>query len=372
MKETSKQDPGKVSEVFSKVEKELAEGMSLKKCLQCGCMKEELEQTLLVPQAPAGLKVKASNWLKEMQPIRYACLGCDYCYPAVAASVLATSFPQQIQGPLCAMNEKAESWPYVAGDYFVLDYAASVAISTLGSVELAEAIAKIKPAGVCIVGKTETENIGIDKIIKNTITNPGISRILLVGKDLRGHLPGATLVALSENGIDENSRIINSPARRPFLRNVSTDEIAAFRKQVTILNHIGVDTLEGVERIISDIAIVGPKSSVCCSFDSRLSKERLSGIQEIAAKDPDEIVLDKAGYFVIFVDQNRWEILVEHYSYKDRLLRNIRGKNARMIYWTLIKNGWVTELTHAAYLGKELAKAELSLELQRPYVQDGA
>jgi tetrahydromethanopterin S-methyltransferase subunit A len=50
----------------------------------------------------------------------------------------------------------------------------------------------------------------------------------------------------------------------------------------------------------------------------------------------------------------------------------IEGQDARSIYWTIVKNGWVTQLSHAAYLGKELAKAELSIKMGFKYVQDGA
>jgi tetrahydromethanopterin S-methyltransferase subunit A len=65
-------------------------------------------------------------------------------------------------------------------------------------------------------------------------------------------------------------------------------------------------------------------------------------------------------------------ILVEHYSYDNKLLRKIEGKNGRDIYFTIINNKWVTELSHAAYLGKELIKAELSIKKGFKFVQDGA
>jgi tetrahydromethanopterin S-methyltransferase subunit A len=42
------------------------------------------------------------------------------------------------------------------------------------------------------------------------------------------------------------------------------------------------------------------------------------------------------------------------------------------MYSTIIENGWVSQLSHAAYLGKELARAELALRLGGEYVQDGA
>jgi tetrahydromethanopterin S-methyltransferase subunit A len=89
-----------------------------------------------------------------------------------------------------------------------------------------------------------------------------------------------------------------------------------------------------------------------------------------AAPPPDRIKLDQAGYFVIHAGGNR--IVVEHYDYHERLLRSVEGSDARSLYWTLIGNGWVTKLDHAAYLGKELARAEHSVKEGLEFVQDGA
>ena len=65
-------------------------------------------------------------------------------------------------------------------------------------------------------------------------------------------------------------------------------------------------------------------------------------------------------------------INIEYYAYDNSLLQVIEGTTAQAIYKMIIKNGWVTELSHAAYLGKELVKAELSLQYGFKYVQDGA
>ena len=92
----------------------------------------------------------------------------------------------------------------------------------------------------------------------------------------------------------------------------------------------------------------------------------------LQAKEPTNIIMDKAGYFVILPIQEKNIISVEHYSYDNNLLRAIEGKDARSIYWTIVENNWVTLLSHAAYLGKELEKAELSLKLGFKYLQDGA
>ncbi len=63
---------------------------------------------------------------------------------------------------------------------------------------------------------------------------------------------------------------------------------------------------------------------------------------------------------------------MEHYAYNNKLLHVIEGKDAPSIYSTIIENGWLTELSHAAYLGSELAKAELSLKHRFKYIQDKA
>ncbi len=83
-------------------------------------------------------------------------------------------------------------------------------------------------------------------------------------------------------------------------------------------------------------------------------------------------MLDKAGYFVVLPEAEAGVITVEHYAYDNKLLRVVEGTTARAIYKTLVANGWVSELSHAAYLGRELAKAELSLRHGFKYVQDGA
>ena len=86
-------------------------------------------------------------------------------------------------------------------------------------------------------------------------------------------------------------------------------------------------------------------------------------------EDPMRIKLDKAGYFVVNVTNQ--SILVEHYSYQEKLLRTIEGYDARSIYLTIVRNGWVSKLDHAAYIGKELSKAELSIRYEFDYLQDG-
>jgi len=61
-----------------------------------------------------------------------------------------------------------------------------------------------------------------------------------------------------------------------------------------------------------------------------------------------------------------------HYSYDNSLLHVIEGSSARGLYLKIIAENWVSEMSHAAYLGKELAKADLTLQLGIPFNQYAA
>src|SRR5690606_28684538 len=198
-------------ELENQISSEMNEGINLLKCQQCGCMKETLE--ILKSDFPSEVE----NWEKKMIPIKYSCLGCAHCYPAVAMNLFNEVFPEKVNTQLdCAFEVKTDKWPYVAGEYYAFcggDYC-PVAVSTLGDIELADRLAKNHPNELCIVGKTETENIGIDKVIKNVITNPTIKYLLLVGQEPKGHKSGETFVELSKNGVDDKMRVIGSTAKK--------------------------------------------------------------------------------------------------------------------------------------------------------------
>lgn len=364
------------------IRSELQEGMSLAKCRRCGCMKETLENigsslSSIHTEASFSLLQQIEAWLEQMEPIKYACLGCEYCFPAVAMNVFHQAVPEaaQVSSSLsCGFDVREQTWPPVPGEYFAFCDGPScpVAVSTLASVALAETLARLRPKELCIVGKTETENIGIDKVIKNTITNPTIRFLLLVGKDPKGHQPGRTLLALSKNGVDENGRVIGSPGKRPILRNVTREEVEAFRKQVRVVDLIGCEDAKIIIERLKELSQELSSSWGCGECVEQTTPVRISTVPVIQAEEPAHIEMDEAGYFVIIPQPEREIITVEHYSYDNRLLRIIEGKNARSLYWTMIKNGWVTQLSHAAYLGKEFERAELSMKYGFKYVQDGA
>jgi tetrahydromethanopterin S-methyltransferase subunit A len=262
------------------------------------------------------------------------------------------------------------TWPYVPGKYFVVDPAAPVAVTTLGSVALAQELAKSAPKGLCIAGKVETENIGIEKIIKNVLSNPAIRFLICAGAEPPKHLTGATLLALFKNGVDAARRIPGSPGMRPMLPNTRPEEVEAFRQQVEPVDMIGCTEIAPIAARVEELSARRPDRAMTPPLPLGLNAPQTAPRVLATAPSPDDIKLDKGGYFVIDIDKET--IVVEHYDYKERLLHVVEGKDARAIYWTLISNGWVTRLDHAAYLGKELARAEFSIRHAVDFEQDGA
>lgn len=259
------------------------------------------------------------------------------------------------------------------GEYHVLglDEQYPVAVSTLGSCELADILAVKRPKGMCVVGKTETENIGIEKIIRNTLAAPNVRYLLLCGEDSQGHFSGQTLLSLFENGVNERMRVVGSRGKRPILANTTPQAVAAFTNQVEIIDMIGCTDAHEIIRKIEELAVQPPRERRMITQDPTDSIPEIKVITA-KSKDPQKVKLDRAGYFVIVPKAELGIILVEHYNYANQLLRVIQGDNARDIYWTIIENNWVGEMSHAAYLGKELAAAQLSMQLGFKYIQDKA
>lgn len=367
---------------------ELANGMRLKKCRQCGCMQDILDRLESISgdarlNTQLNLATDVADWQEQMEPVRYACLGCKHCYPAVATNLVDMILPDSltldstvyaaVDLPV-AKSTSPHDWPVVPGEYFVIcdDSDCPVAVSTLASPELAGKLADLRPEGLCIVGKTETENIGIDKVVKNTITNPALRHLIIAGREPEKHYSGNTLLALWQNGVDEKKRVIGARGKRPVLNNITVEDVRLFRAQVDVIDLINCEDTDVIIEQISRLANKGGETCACNSGSAVSTTSVRPEVPVVQAREPVNTVLDKNGYFVIIPNANAGKIVVEHYAYDNRLLRIIEGNNARDIYRTIIENRWVKELSHAAYLGRELTRAELALEGGLYYVQDGA
>ncbi len=83
-----------------------------------------------------------------------------------------------------------------------------------------------------------------------------------------------------------------------------------------------------------------------------------------------EWVKDPEGFFTIYPNTEREEIVAEHHDSEGKMKSRIFGKSAEDIYHHIINNNLVSRHDHAAYLGRELAKAELAMRNNLDYEQD--
>jgi len=116
------------------------------------------------------------------------------------------------------------------------------------------------PSDVAIFGPLKTENIGIEKIVANVISNPYIRYLVVCGEDIRGHRSGSSLVALHRYGIDERHKIINAPGAIPYIENLKSEAIERFSAQVEVIDLIGVRDNRKVDETIEECIRRSPSS----------------------------------------------------------------------------------------------------------------
>ena len=92
----------------------------------------------------------------------------------------------------------------------------------------------------------------------------------------------------------------------------------------------------------------------------------------IANEGVEPAALDTKGVFRITIDRNAETIVALHFATAetDKPSNIIKGKTAEALYAKIVEMGLVTRLDHAAYLGSELAKAEIALRTGKEYSQD--
>lgn len=135
-----------------------------------------------------------------------------------------------------------ESWPPVRGEYMVGDPLSGVAVVTLASI--------LRAKGASLYGPCKTENLGIEKIVANIISNSNIRFLIICGAESKGHLPGDTIKALHKSGIDGQGRILGSRGAIPFIQNLPSEAITRFQDQVEIIDRIGLEDEAEIELLI--------------------------------------------------------------------------------------------------------------------------
>jgi tetrahydromethanopterin S-methyltransferase subunit A len=268
---------------------------------------------------------------------------------------------------LAFMSKNASSWPVVPGSYVVGDPKAPVAVCTLTSERLMRPLAN--QPGVAISGMVYTANLGIARIIVNLTSNTAIRFLLVCGRDSPLFRPGQSIVSLSDHGMDGNKRIKEAAGYEPVLQSVTSDQIEQFRRQIEVVDWTGEEDIEALKQRIRELSARSP-GKFLGKPDQGASRtsESFMIIRPGGQREP--LIYDPKGYFVISVEPEKEEIVLRHYLPDHTPAHEMRGRGATSILLGLLRDGLVTQLSHAGYLGEELAKAQTALQFGLRYDQD--
>lgn len=104
--------------------------------------------------------------------------------------------------------------------------------------------------GAALSGTLQTENIGLEKVICNIVSNPNIRYLVVCGPESPGHLVGNAIITLVRKGVDGNKRIIDAKSPTPYLFNIPSESIERFRNQVTVVNLINEGSPEVLRQAV--------------------------------------------------------------------------------------------------------------------------
>jgi tetrahydromethanopterin S-methyltransferase subunit A len=144
----------------------------------------------------------------------------------------------------------ASGWPIAQGDFHTGDANSCVAVVTMGS-HLDEA--GICAAGAAIAGSCKTENLGLEKIIANIVSNPNIRFVITCGTEVKGHLSGESFIALHKNGV-EGGKIVGTGGAIPFIENLDDAAIKRFQEQVELVDTMPSEDMGAISAKISELA----------------------------------------------------------------------------------------------------------------------
>ena len=125
--------------------------------------------------------------------------------------------------------------------------------------------------------------------------------------------------------------------------------------------------LMAIQKWVANEAGLAPGALVVISHSLGLDPKELDRALLIIGKRPFKVRLDPMGYFRITLDGK--DILVEH-RFEDVTLKEYRGKKAARLQHEIARDVALSDLNHAIYLGRQLARAETALKEGREFVQE--
>ncbi|MBL8645503.1 MAG: DUF4346 domain-containing protein [Rhodospirillaceae bacterium] len=319
------------------------------------------------PRPPPRIVVKIMGLMAKMAPPdpsgeNSAAVGVFRRVDKVMDILKGGPLMRRLQSPL-----GQSAWPVAGGAYRVGNSASSVAVCTLSSNDLYAPVAALP--GVAIAGRLHTVNLGIERLLLNVIANARIRALVLCGKDSPVFHTAQGLRALFSNGVDANKRIIGAEGHLPVLSNIGAAEIERFRQQVTLIDAVGETDLAVIGRTVTEAAaLVAGASPLADMTVATAPAKEFKRIESGGSREP--LAYDPRGFFVITLDREAGEIVCRHYTADNAPGHEVRARSAERIALALVRENLISQMSHAAYLGGELAKAEAALQLGLIYEQD--
>jgi tetrahydromethanopterin S-methyltransferase subunit A len=152
-------------------------------------------------------------------------------------------------------KKPTDPWPLITGEYHAGNPENPVAVCTCGSHLKAD---ELLAAGACLVGPCKTENIGIEKMTANMVSNPNIRYLLLCGMEVKGHITGQCTEAFLTGGVDKEGKIVGSTGAIPFIQNLTEESIVRVMQQVQPINMMNVEDMGAIKAKIQELVSKDP------------------------------------------------------------------------------------------------------------------
>jgi tetrahydromethanopterin S-methyltransferase subunit A len=211
----------------------------------------------------------------------------------------------------------AAGWPVVQGDFHTGSAESPVAVITMGSHLDEQAICD---AGAAICGSCKTENLGLEKILANIISNPNIRYVLACGTEVKGHLSGQSFIALHENGVD-GGKIVGSKGAIPFIENLTPEHIQRFQDQVEIIDIMESEDVGSITAKIKELLDKDPGASAEPPMIVELSDDGGSG----AGDSGGEVRQMSAELALIHARMKTIQMMITDIGYRNRFAAGVYG-----------------------------------------------
>jgi len=152
-------------------------------------------------------------------------------------------------------KKTTEPWPVMTGEYHVGNPESPVVVCTTGSHLKFDVLIN---AGAALAGPCKTENVGIEKMTVNMISNPNIRYVIVTGMEVKGHITGQAVEAFLKNGVDKEGKIIDAKGAIPFIYNLTPEAIERVRAQVEPVMMMDQDDIGAISAKIKELIAKDP------------------------------------------------------------------------------------------------------------------